>query len=52
MGTGLLPPDAIDRFVTSCQESVGHALRSVIYFTLDEFENLATALGNALAKRT
>ncbi len=40
MGTGLLTSDAVDQFVTTSQDAVGTALRSVTYFTRDDFEQL------------
>ncbi|WP_246998610.1 DUF7522 family protein [Halosolutus gelatinilyticus] len=40
MATGLLTTDAVDRFVTTCRDSVGSELRSVTYFTRDDFEQV------------
>ncbi len=40
MGTGLLTSSTVDRFVTTCQDAVGDGLRSVTYFTRDDFEQV------------
>ncbi|WP_254766987.1 DUF7522 family protein [Salinilacihabitans rarus] len=40
MATGLLPPDTADRLVTTARTAVGDSLRSVTYFTRDDFEQL------------
>ena len=40
MATGLLTDEAADRIVTTCRTAVGDSLRSVTYFTRDDFEQL------------
>ncbi|MFC6716864.1 hypothetical protein ACFQGT_16580 [Natrialbaceae archaeon GCM10025810] len=40
MPTGLLTADAKDLIVTTCRTAVGDSLRSVTYFTQDDFEQL------------
>ncbi|WP_265110145.1 DUF7522 family protein [Halosolutus halophilus] len=40
MTTGPLTSDAVDRFVTTCLDSVGEELRSVTCFTRDDFEQV------------
>ncbi len=40
MGTGILTSDAADRFTTICQDAVGEELRSITYFTRDDFTQL------------
>ena len=37
---GLLPPDTADRLVSLCRTAVGDSLRSVTYFTRDDYDQL------------
>ncbi|GAB3668256.1 DUF7522 family protein [Halopiger thermotolerans] len=40
MATGLLTPAAADRIVTTCRTAIGDSLRSVTYFTRDDYEQV------------
>ncbi|APW96588.1 hypothetical protein CHINAEXTREME_01845 [Halobiforma lacisalsi AJ5] len=40
MATGLLTPEAADRIVTTCRTAIGDSLRSVTYFTRDDYEQV------------
>ena len=40
MPSNLLPPDAADRVVGVCRELIGDRLRSVTYFTQNDYEQL------------
>lgn len=40
MATSLLPEPASERLVSTCQEVAGDRLRSVTYFTRDDFDQL------------
>ncbi|ARS91347.1 DUF7522 family protein [Natrarchaeobaculum aegyptiacum] len=40
MGTGLLTSEAADRIVTTCRTAIGDSLRSVTYFTRDDYEQV------------
>ncbi|WP_312909107.1 DUF7522 family protein [Natronosalvus caseinilyticus] len=40
MATGLLTDETADQIVTTCRTAVGDSLRSVTYFTRDDFEQL------------
>ncbi|WP_049922411.1 DUF7522 family protein [Halopiger djelfimassiliensis] len=40
MGTGLLTPETADRIVTTCRTAIGDSLRSVTYFTRDDYEQV------------
>ncbi|MFP8951750.1 hypothetical protein ACLI4Z_02085 [Natrialbaceae archaeon A-arb3/5] len=40
MATGLLTSGAADQIVTTCRTAVGDSLRSVTYFTRDDYEQL------------
>lgn len=40
MATGLLTDERADQIVTTCRTAVGDSLRSVTYFTRDDFEQL------------
>lgn len=40
MGTGLLTPEAADRIVSTCRTAVGDSLRSITYFTRDDYEQV------------
>jgi hypothetical protein len=37
---GLLPPEMTDRLVTLCRTAIGDNLRSVTYFTRDDYDQL------------
>ena len=40
MGTGLLTEEAADQIVTTCRTAIGDSLRSVTFFTRDDYEQL------------
>lgn len=40
MATGLLTPEEADLIVTTCRTAIGDSLRSVTYFTRDDFEQV------------
>lgn len=40
MDSGLLPDEIAERITTTCRTAVGDSLRSVTYFTRDDFEQL------------
>ncbi|WP_306056224.1 DUF7522 family protein [Natronococcus wangiae] len=40
MASGLLQPETADRIVTTARTAVGDSLRSVTYFTRDDYEQL------------
>ncbi|OIB57732.1 DUF7522 family protein [Natrialba sp. SSL1] len=40
MATGLLTAATADRIVTTCRTAIGDSLRSVTYFTRDDYEQL------------
>lgn len=40
MDAGLLPDETADRIRTTCRTAVGDSLRSVTYFTRDDYEQL------------
>ncbi|WP_049928728.1 DUF7522 family protein [Halopiger goleimassiliensis] len=40
MGTGLLTEEAAERIVTTCRTAIGDSLRSVTYFTRDDYEQV------------
>lgn len=40
MASGLLPAETADQIETTCRTAVGDSLRSVTYFTRDDFEQL------------
>lgn len=40
MATGLLTDEAADRIVTTCRTAIGDSLRSVTYFTRDDYEQV------------
>ncbi len=40
MATGLLTDEAASKIVTTCRTAVGDSLRSVTYFTRDDYEQL------------
>ncbi|EMA29211.1 DUF7522 family protein [Halobiforma nitratireducens] len=40
MATGLLTEEAAERIVTTCRTAIGDSLRSVTYFTRDDYEQV------------
>ncbi|ELY89948.1 MULTISPECIES: DUF7522 family protein [Natrialba] len=40
MATSLLTPGATDKIITTCRTAIGDSLRSVTYFTRDDYEQL------------
>ena len=40
MATGLLPDRAAEQIVTTCRTAIGDSLRSVTYFTRDDYEQV------------
>lgn len=40
MGTGLLTEEAAEQIVTTCRTAIGDSLRSVTFFTRDDYEQL------------